>query len=76
MMAAKNNKELIYDEGSLYVTVFDPLDGSSNIDAAIPTGTKIILMFSFLFIVHLVSHINFVEQELSLESFTTTRLAT
>ena len=33
------NKEVIYDEGSQYVTVFDPLDGSSNIDAGIPTGT-------------------------------------
>jgi len=34
-----DNKELIYDEGSKYVTVFDPLDGSSNVDAGIPTGT-------------------------------------
>ena len=33
------NKELVYDEGSKYVTVFDPLDGSSNVDAGIPTGT-------------------------------------
>jgi len=32
-------KEVIYDEGSKYVTVFDPLDGSSNVDAGIPTGT-------------------------------------
>lgn len=32
-------KEVIYDEGSQYVTVFDPLDGSSNVDAGIPTGT-------------------------------------
>ncbi len=31
-------KEVIYDEGSQYVTVFDPLDGSSNVDAGIPTG--------------------------------------
>jgi fructose-1,6-bisphosphatase I len=38
----KKSKELIYDESSLYVTVFDPLDGSSNIDAAIPTGTHIL----------------------------------
>lgn len=34
-----NEKDVIYDEGSKYVTVFDPLDGSSNVDAAIPTGT-------------------------------------
>lgn len=34
-----NEKEVIYDEGSKYVTVFDPLDGSSNVDAGIPTGT-------------------------------------
>jgi fructose-1,6-bisphosphatase len=61
MIAAKNNKELIYDEGSLYVTVFDPLDGSSNIDAAIPTGTKIILMFNFLFVLQRLIRINFVE---------------
>lgn len=33
------DKELVYDEGSKYVTVFDPLDGSSNVDAGIPTGT-------------------------------------
>jgi fructose-1,6-bisphosphatase len=25
--------------GTKYVTVFDPLDGSSNVDANIPTGT-------------------------------------
>lgn len=31
-------KEVVYDEGSKYVTVFDPLDGSSNVDAGIPTG--------------------------------------
>lgn len=33
------NKEVLFDEGSQYVTVFDPLDGSSNVDAGIPTGT-------------------------------------
>eukprot|EP00558_Chaetoceros_sp_UNC1202_P003693 CAMPEP_0197234430 /NCGR_PEP_ID=MMETSP1429-20130617/2183_1 /TAXON_ID=49237 /ORGANISM="Chaetoceros sp., Strain UNC1202" /LENGTH=407 /DNA_ID=CAMNT_0042692837 /DNA_START=77 /DNA_END=1300 /DNA_ORIENTATION=+ len=33
------DKEVVYDEGSQYVTVFDPLDGSSNVDAGIPTGT-------------------------------------
>lgn len=35
----EDNKDVIYDEGSQYVTVFDPLDGSSNVDAGIPTGT-------------------------------------
>ena len=33
-------KEVVYDEGSKYVTVFDPLDGSSNVDAGIPTGKR------------------------------------
>jgi len=40
--AAKNygtNKEIIVEEGQKYVAVFDPLDGSSNVDANIPTGT-------------------------------------
>jgi fructose-1,6-bisphosphatase I len=27
----------IIDEGEKYVAVFDPLDGSSNVDAGIPT---------------------------------------
>jgi fructose-1,6-bisphosphatase I len=31
----------IIDEGEKYVAVFDPLDGSSNVDAGIPTGTII-----------------------------------
>merc|ERR1719428_40927 len=34
-----NNKEVIVEEGQKYVAVFDPLDGSSNVDANIPTGT-------------------------------------
>merc|ERR1719460_3079805 len=33
------NKEVIIEEGQKYVAVFDPLDGSSNVDANIPTGT-------------------------------------
>merc|ERR1711990_1438639 len=33
------NKEVIVEEGQKYVAVFDPLDGSSNVDANIPTGT-------------------------------------
>jgi len=32
-------KEVIVEEGTKYVAVFDPLDGSSNVDANIPTGT-------------------------------------
>jgi fructose-1,6-bisphosphatase I len=34
-----NSKEVIVEEGQKYVAVFDPLDGSSNVDANIPTGT-------------------------------------
>ena len=34
----QQQKEVVDVEGSMYVTVFDPLDGSSNIDAGIPTG--------------------------------------
>ena len=34
-------KEVIFDETEKYVCVFDPLDGSSNVDAGIPTGTII-----------------------------------
>mmetsp|Transcript_51576 Transcript_51576/g.166340 ORF Transcript_51576/g.166340 Transcript_51576/m.166340 type:complete len:385 (-) Transcript_51576:34-1188(-) len=33
------NKEVVVEEGQKYVAVFDPLDGSSNVDANIPTGT-------------------------------------
>merc|ERR1719343_844359 len=33
--------DVITDEGEKYVAVFDPLDGSSNVDAGIPTGTII-----------------------------------
>jgi len=32
-------QQVLADIGSKYVTVFDPLDGSSNVDANIPTGT-------------------------------------
>jgi len=35
------NGEIVIDEGERYVAVFDPLDGSSNVDAGIPTGTII-----------------------------------
>ncbi len=39
VMSEESTKEVVYEEGSKYVTVFDPLDGSSNVDAGIPTGT-------------------------------------
>merc|ERR1719171_2197240 len=35
----KWSKEVIVEESGKYVAVFDPLDGSSNVDANIPTGT-------------------------------------
>jgi fructose-1,6-bisphosphatase I len=41
---AKNEGEktaLVVEETEKYVVVFDPLDGSSNVDAGIPTGTII-----------------------------------
>ena len=34
-------KSLLFEETDKYVVVFDPLDGSSNVDAGIPTGTII-----------------------------------
>jgi fructose-1,6-bisphosphatase I len=36
-----SKSEIVIDEGEKYVAVFDPLDGSSNVDAGIPTGTII-----------------------------------
>lgn len=33
--------EILIEEGEKYVAVFDPLDGSPNVDAGIPTGTII-----------------------------------
>jgi len=43
LVGGKNsqNKDLIVEETDKYVVVFDPLDGSSNVDAGIPTGTII-----------------------------------
>jgi len=35
------SSDIIIEEGERYVAVFDPLDGSSNVDAGIPTGTII-----------------------------------
>jgi fructose-1,6-bisphosphatase I len=37
----QNGKQVVFGEGEKYVAVFDPLDGSSNVDAGIPTGTII-----------------------------------
>lgn len=31
--------DVVVEEGNKYVAVFDPLDGSSNVDASIPVGT-------------------------------------
>ncbi|KAL3929437.1 MAG: hypothetical protein SGBAC_012209 [Bacillariaceae sp.] len=39
--AFTDSEEIVIDEGERYVAVFDPLDGSSNVDAGIPTGTII-----------------------------------
>lgn len=36
---------MIKGDAGKYVVVFDPLDGSSNIDASIPTGATFILVF-------------------------------
>merc|ERR1719379_1273054 len=36
---AIKDKGVLVDESQRYVAVFDPLDGSSNVDAGIPTGT-------------------------------------
>ena len=36
----KWSKEVILEESGKFVAVFDPLDGSSNVDANIPTGTS------------------------------------
>ncbi|GAX10230.1 fructose-1,6-bisphosphatase I [Fistulifera solaris] len=36
-----DSRDILIEEGEKYVAVFDPLDGSSNVDAGIPTGTII-----------------------------------
>jgi len=36
-----SNPDIIFDDTDRYVVVFDPLDGSSNVDAGCPTGTII-----------------------------------
>lgn len=36
-----DQSETIFSDGDKYVAVFDPLDGSSNVDAGCPTGTII-----------------------------------
>jgi len=40
-LSANANDGVLIDDGERYVAVFDPLDGSSNVDAGIPTGTII-----------------------------------
>jgi len=39
--ADPSNPDIIFDDTDRYVVVFDPLDGSSNVDAGCPTGTII-----------------------------------
>lgn len=41
MPGAESTKDVLIDAGLRYCAVFDPLDGSSNVDAGIPTGTII-----------------------------------
>lgn len=41
MPSDPGDKEVLIDESEKYVAVFDPLDGSSNVDAGIPTGSII-----------------------------------
>lgn len=38
------------NDDARYVVVFDPLDGSSNIDASIPTGKVLCFFLSFWYI--------------------------
>merc|ERR1712157_417619 len=37
----ETNPSVVFDDTDRYVVVFDPLDGSSNVDAGCPTGTII-----------------------------------
>jgi fructose-1,6-bisphosphatase len=37
--AESDATEIVIEEGQKYVAIFDPLDGSSNVDSGIPTGT-------------------------------------
>jgi fructose-1,6-bisphosphatase I len=39
--AVSDSREIVIEEGERYVAVFNALDGSSNVDAGIPTGTII-----------------------------------
>lgn len=39
--AESDAKEIVIEEGKDYVAIFDALDGSSNVDSGIPTGTII-----------------------------------
>jgi fructose-1,6-bisphosphatase I len=40
-LGEESNEDMLINEGDKYVAVFDALDGSSNVDAGIPTGTII-----------------------------------
>jgi fructose-1,6-bisphosphatase len=39
--AESDAKEIVIEEGKDYVAIFDALDGASNVDSGIPTGTII-----------------------------------
>lgn len=39
MDSSYGNDVLVEESGGRYISVFDPLDGSSNVDAGIPVGT-------------------------------------
>jgi len=41
LIGEEAQQEIIIEDSGKYVAVFDPLDGSSNVDAGIPTGTII-----------------------------------
>lgn len=43
LTAQEDEPVLVEEDDAKYVVVFDPLDGSSNIDASIPTGARVIV---------------------------------
>ena len=59
-VVSAREKEVIYDEGSKYVTVFDPLDGSSNVDAGIPTGESLFYNIMCLPFYSIFCHVHYV----------------
>ena len=36
-----DNKDILFDAGMRFCAVFDPLDGSGNVETGTPTGTII-----------------------------------